>query len=264
LAIPTPFAKITEALGDGLRRGESCALSGPTEHGKSIVGDMWLDAAEAKGLNCHLYMTEMTAVIRGMRVMARRTGVPFMRQRRRRELTDADRSKLLTELQTIVADWSIDDIVRDALRARYDFVVIDLLHGFHYEDERGLDRLSKAVQKLARVSTTLNGHPGTAVVAITHLKEEGVKNGKIPRPNISSIKGGSSLKQDCDFVMFCWQDQDERGVTNGDGEVWLAKGRSGEKELVKVRLNPRRFRFETRLEDESLEAEVAGGKEMPF
>jgi replicative DNA helicase len=253
-AMPGPFEALNDALGGGLRPGEWLALSGPTTHGKSIIADQWLDTSAAAGKRCHLYMTEMTAEARGMRYLARRTGVPFMWQRRN-DLTKEQRKLILDELRhmdygcTVAADWEVDDIVRDALRARYDLVVVDLLHGFHYEDERALDRLSKAMQRLVRSSTTIDGHAGTAVIAVTHLKEEGTKNGKVPRPSISSIKGGSSIKQDAEFVLFCWQEQDQGGAPIGDGEVWLAKGRTGELARVKVRLNPARFCFESRGDD---------------
>lgn len=269
-AVPTPFVRLTDALGGGLSPGESLALSGPTGHGKSVFADMWLDHAAKYGKRCHLYMTEMTAINRGLRYLARRTGVSFLRQRRRKDLTASETQRILAELQriaygcSVVADWDVEDIVRDALRARYDFVVIDLIHGFHYEDERDLDRLSKAVQRLARVSTTLDGFQGTAVVAVTHLKEEGIRKGRVPRPTISSIKGGSSIKQDCDFVCFVWQEQPEDGPPSGVGEIYLPKPRSGEYVSIPVQVNPGRFRFELREEDLMQSAADSAAVEAPF
>lgn len=268
-AIPFPFGQINDALGGGLRPGEVCLLAGPSEHGKSLLGDMWADHASAHGKRGHVYLTEMTFLMRGMRYLARQTGVPFIRQRLPTRLTDEDRHKITEELGrgpfpygfSVVSDWAIDDVVRDALRARYDWVIVDLLHGFHYEDERGLDRLSKAMQRLARTSTLLDGHRGTAVIAVTHLKEEGTVKGRVPRPTIASLKGGSSLKQDADAVCFVWQEQDDAANPTGDGEIWLAKGRSMGKTRIKVRLNPARFRFELR-PDEASVAEIQEG--IPF
>lgn len=275
-AVPFPFERINEALGGGLKPGEVCLLSGPTSHGKSLVADMWADHAAKHGKQGHIYMTEMTFEGRVMRYLARQTGVPFRRQRLPTRMTDDDRVKVMEELNrgplpygmSVVSDWTIDDVVRDALRAQYDYVIVDLLHGFHYEDERGLDRLSKAMQRLARVSTLQDGHPGTAVIPVTHLKEEGTdRKGKVQRPTIASLKGGSSLKQDTDAICFVWQEQNERAEPTGEGEIWLAKGRGMEMAHIKVSLNPGRFRFELRGDDDMPIPAVSAPvkqEEMPF
>lgn len=273
-AVPLPWPRLNEAMAGGLCPGEWMALSGPTNFGKSVVADQWLDFAADRGKRCHLYMTEMAAVARGMRYLSRRTGVPFLRQKARVNLTDQDRKAILAELQrfnwgcTVAADWNEDDIVRDALAARFDFVVVDLLHGMHYEDERGLDRLSKAMQRLAHVSTTIDGHNGTAVLAVTHLKEEGMIKGRVPRPTITSIKGGSSIKQDADAVMFCWREQEEGGAPLPEGELWLAKGRGSARAIQEVTLNDRRFRFDLRAGDEltaqTTTATEPSNPDMPF
>jgi replicative DNA helicase len=270
-AIPLPWGRLTDAMGGGPRPGEYVAWIAATGHGKSTAVDQCIDEAVKHGKRCHIYMTEMTALSRGMRYLARQTGVSYMRQRRN-DLTTEERKLILEELGklsfgcSVAADWDVDDIVRDALRARYDLVVVDLLHGFHYEDERGLDRLSKAMQRLARTSTTIDGHPGTVVFAVTHLKEEGLVRGKVPRPTITSIKGGSSIKQDADAVICIWQDQDDAGAPTGDGEIWLAKGRSMELARIKVRLNPRRFRFDLRADDDVTGASLPlpATEAMPF
>ena len=251
LAIPTPFRTMTAAMSGGIRPGEVAVVAGPTSHGKSIWADMSLDTAAAVGKRCHVYMTEMTAIARGERYISRQTGISLKKQRER-NLTPDEMGKILATVAdmkygcSVVADWDIDDIMRDALRARYDFVVVDLLHGFHYENERELDRLSKSMQKLARVSTTIDGHTGTAVMPVAHLKEEGVdRDGKIPRPTLASIKGGASIKQDADAVFFVWQEQDGKtGLPNGNAEIWSAKGRSSGLHKVEAKLNPMRFTFD--------------------
>lgn len=250
--IPMPFPTLTHAMGGGMQTGEMLLISGYTNHGKSVVADQMLDMAANRGLRAHLYMTEMTAAQRGLRLISRRTGIPFGRLRSR-ALDKEQWVKVTTELQrlpygcSIVSDWDIEDVSRDALRARYDLVVIDLIHGFRYDDERGLDHLSKSAQRLARVSTTKEGWRGCAVVIVAHLsggQMVGSRTLKRPKPGLQHLKGSTSLSQDPDFVMFVWQQDDDHGHPTGEGEVYIPKARSGENEVVKVRLNPRHLRFE--------------------
>ena len=250
--VPCPFPKLNDAMGGGLRPGESCVLGGHTNHGKSIVADQWADCAAEAGKSVHLYLTEMTALDRAMRMIARRTGVPYMDMRRRgKSLSDRHRKMILDELGSIpyglsiVADWQIDDVVRHALRGRFDFPVIDLIHGFHYRDERELDRFSKALQRLARVSTLTPGFNGSAVLALGHLKDEGLRDGVPSRPTLASLKGASSIRQDVDIVMFVHREYDADTLKmTGEAEVYVDKGRGSEMDSEGVRLNPRRFRFE--------------------
>ena len=248
--VPMPFTALTQAMGGGILPGELALISGATSHGKSVYADQWLDSAAKAGARAHLYMTEMTAAQRGLRYISRRTGIPFGKLRSRK-LTSEDWQRVMKELTclpygcSIVSGWDIEDVVRDALHARFDFVVIDLIHGFHYEDERGLDRLVKAAQRLSRVSTTRGGYDGTAVVIVAHLS--GAQNKgqtKRPQPALSSLKGSTSLSQDPDFVTFVWQEDDAEGLPTGEGKIWIPKARSGQGQTVPVRLNPKFLRFE--------------------
>jgi replicative DNA helicase len=250
--VPLPFSVLTNAMGGGIMRGEVMTIAGYTSHGKSIFADQILDYAAKKGIRCHLYMTEMTAAIRGLRLLSRQTGIPFMTLRSRK-MDPAQMTKIKNVLSnlpygvSIVAGWDIEDVVRDALRARHDLVVIDLIHGFHYEDERGLDRLSKASQRLARVSTTRQGHDGCAVIQVAHLSNlqmKDSKSAKRPKPGMHSIKGATSLAQDSDFVCFVWQQDNEEGFPTGEGQIFIPKARSGGQANVDVRLNGRFFRFD--------------------
>ncbi len=249
-AVPMPLPKLTDHMGGGLRPGEVMVVGGWTSHGKSIFADSILDVAADRGFRCHAYLTEMSALMRGLRYLTRRTGVPFKRLRERR-LDEAQTKTVMDELGklpygiTVASDWSVDEVVADALHARWDLVVVDMLHGFPYEDERQLAYLSQAMQRLALASTTIDGFAGTAVVAVVHLNETQMgKSPRRPRPGMQSIKGSSSIKQDADFVTFVWQKDDEDGLPTGEGAIWFAKARSGNVGSVDVVLNPRRFRFE--------------------
>lgn len=249
--VPMPFEPMNEAMGGGLQAGEVMTVAGYTNHGKSIWADMMLDQAAATR-QCHLYMTEMTAAQRGLRLISRNTGIPFHKLRGRK-LTEREMAAVLAELKTmpygvtIASGWTIEDVVRDALRARHDFVVIDLIHGFDYADEAGMRRITQATARLARMSTTREGHGGTAVVQVAHLSNVQMKDSKSnirPKPGMHSLKASSSIQQDSDFVCFVWQQDDDDGIPTGEGEIYVPKARSGDFYQTNVRLNTRRFRFE--------------------
>lgn len=249
-AIPVPWAELNQALDGGLRPGELCLVAGYTSHGKSIVVDQMADTAAQHGRRVHIYMTEMTAYQRGLRLLARKSGVPF-RTLKRRGLGKAEWAAVMDELRqlpygcSIVSDWSIEQVVEHIRRERWDLAVIDLIHGFHYHDERDLSKTSSALARAAKGSST--EHRGTAVIAAAHLNDgqmRDVRSPKRPKPGLHSIKGSSSLKQDADVVMFVWQEDDEQGMPTGEGAIWIAKCRQGELGGVKVTLNPVRMRFE--------------------
>lgn len=250
--IPIPFVPLCEALDGGLRPGEVCLVAGYTSHGKSIYVDMIADLAAASGRRVHLYMTEMTAFQRGLRLLARRTGVPF-RHLKRRDLSRAEWALIAPELTklgygcSIVSDWSVDQVVAHIRENRWDVAVVDLIHGFHYHDERDLSKTSSALVRAAKGSVT-DGHLGTAVVAAAHLNDGQMRDARSPvrpRPGLHSIKGSSALKQDADVVVFVWQQDDDDGLPTGNGQVWIAKSRQGELGAVDVTLNPTRMQFET-------------------
>lgn len=250
-AIPMPFDQLTEAMDGGLRPGEVCLVAGYTSHGKSVLVDQIADVAAESGSRVHLYMTEMTAYQRGLRMLARRAGVPF-RKLKRRDL-DAPQWRAITGALnslpygcSIVADWNVDQVVDHIRVNKWDLAVIDLVHGFHYTDERDLSKASSAMVRAAKGVDSQ-----TAVVAAAHLNDGQMRDQRSncrPRPGLHSIKGSSSLKQDADVVMFVWQQDSDDGAPSGEGAVWIAKCRQGELRAVKVRLDTGRMRFAPMLE----------------
>lgn len=246
---PLPFGPLNEELDGGLRAGEVCLVAGWTSQGKSVFVDQIADEAAAQGRRVHLYLTEMTAAQRGLRLLARRTGVGF-RELRRKELSPADWQAVMRELNrlpygvSIVTDWNVDRVVEHIREHRWDVVVVDLVHGFHYADERDLSKSSTALVRAAK-----GWQPGAVVVAAAHLNDGQMRDQrsvKRPRPGLHSIKGSSALKQDADVVLFVWLEDDDDGVPTNEGAIWLAKNRNGGFAGVPVQLNPRRMRFEDR------------------
>lgn len=239
-AVRMPFRQLNEALDGGLRPGEVCMVAGYTSHGKSLFVDMIADRAAADGRRIHLYLTEMSAAERGLRLLARKTPIEF-RRLRRRELKGEDWSHVMRELNglaygvSIVSNWSVEDVVKHIAKHRWDMAIVDLVHGFHYTDERDLSKSSGALLRAAK-----SWQPGTVVVAAAHLNDGQMRDARSPmrpRPGLHSIKGSSSLKQDPDVVMFVWRKDNEDGVPGDNGEIWIAKNRQGAFAGVGVRLD---------------------------
>lgn len=233
-AWPIPFQELCDAADGGIRPGEVWILAGYTNHGKSIYADMLADSVAAAGARVHLYMTEMTIVQRGLRLLARRTGIPF-RALRRRWLDENQRArvdKAIKELDygaTVVSNWTPYQVAADINATGTNVAIIDLLHGFHYSDER---ELSAFVNAFAASATTDAGGTGSgsAVVLVCHLNDAQMRDSRSParpKPGLHSLKGATSIKQRADTVMFAWLQDNDDGIPTDDGEVWIAKARNG-------------------------------------
>jgi hypothetical protein len=159
-------------------------LAGYTNHGKSIYADMLADCCSDAGARVHLYMTEMTIVQRGLRLLARRTGIPF-RVLRRRELNGDQMAVARREIAllnygaTVVTDWTPRQVAADIRATRTNVAIIDLLHGFHYSDER---QLSEFIIEFAAAATTDAGGIGTgsAIVLVCHLNDAQMRDSRSP------------------------------------------------------------------------------------
>jgi replicative DNA helicase len=250
-ATALPFQRLTDAMDGGLRPGEVCLVAGWTSHGKSIVVDQIADYAAEQGKTVHLYLTEMTAYARGLRLLARHAKIPYSKLKRK-ELTAVEWGRARDTLDampygcSIVADWAVEDVVAHIRENKWDLAVVDLIHGFHYADERDLSKTSSAIVRAAKGSAS-DGHPGTAIVCAAHLNDGMMRESrslKRPRPGLHSLKGSSSLKQDADAVMFVWREDDpEDGWPGLEGHLWIAKSREGGVGAVEVILDPARMEF---------------------
>lgn len=234
-AWPIPFATLCEATDGGMRPGELWVVAGYSSHGKSLYLDRLLDTAAEAGARCHLYMTEMTLVQRGLRYIARRSGTLSMTRLRRQQLTPTElqiAEETIARLPygaSIVNSWTPRQVAQDIVASRTQVAVVDLLHGWHYENER---ELSRFVHEFADAATSdaAGLHGGCTVVLACHLNDSQMRDrvsSAKPRPGMHSLKGATAIKQRADLVMFTWFEDDDDGRPSTEGEIWIAKGRNG-------------------------------------
>jgi replicative DNA helicase len=69
--LPTPFPRLTEAIGGGLVPGEISVCSGWPSMGKTIVSDMFVEVISKAAKRCHIFVNEMNTGIRTARMLAR-------------------------------------------------------------------------------------------------------------------------------------------------------------------------------------------------
>jgi DnaB helicase-like protein/Toprim domain-containing protein len=232
---PIPFETLREATDGGMRPGELWVVAGYSSHGKSLYLDALLDEAADAGARCHLYMTEMTLVQRGLRAVSRRSGTISMTRLRRQQLSPTELSiaeETLAKLPyaaSIVNSWTPRQVATDIIASRTQVAVVDLLHGWHYDNER---ELSRFVHEFADAATSdaagLDG--GCTVVLACHLNDSQMRDragSAKPRPGMHSLKGATAIKQRADLVMFTWFEDDDDGRPGTEGEIWIAKGRNG-------------------------------------
>jgi replicative DNA helicase len=246
---PFPFRRLTELSGGGMRRGETTLLGGWTSHGKSVLLDMLLERCAKAGARCHLYANEMTVEARGLRQLARMSGVAHNRLRSK-QLEDDHMRKVVQTLNaglpfgiTQCSGWSAADIARDLRWRRYDVVGVDILHLIPHRDERDLAEISQTLTTAAKVA-------GSHLIATVHLNEERAKTAVLPPPVLRDIRGSGMLKNDGDNVLFVHREQqqsqsgnDAPFVPGDEGGIYFAKGRSGELGGIPVIFDGRRMRF---------------------
>jgi replicative DNA helicase len=242
----TPFAGLTEKMGGGLRAGEVTLLGGWTSHGKSVIVDQLLRHAHYRGAKVHLYINEMSPVMRALRVVASITGVPQKRLVQPKTLQGEDYKRVMALLKeglpfgvTDVNDWSADDVARDIRFREWDVCALDLIHRLPFREERDLAHISSLLNAAAHAS-------GAHLIGVVHLNELRAVSATLPPPVLRDIRASGMLKNDADNVMFIYRDEEiSEGITTrlDSSSLYLAKCRNGELGGCRLNFEGSRLRF---------------------
>lgn len=132
----------------------------------------------------------------------------------RNSLTDRDWEQYAARAD--VAEWpfdvisasgmTVDDIRADALAHRYQVIYIDYLqlispgrHGRYYSRVDEVSQISIQLQRVAK-TTDIN------VCALSQLSRPESKSGKVPPPNMHSLRETGQIEQDADVIMLIWRE----------------------------------------------------------
>jgi replicative DNA helicase len=237
-----PLDKLNRLQSGGMRRGQLIVLSGYTNEGKSHFAGQLLDQNAKHGRVC-LYDNEMDPAEQAARRVTRATGVPYGTLLDG-ALDDTDRSRVMAHLNgpafwpiVDTAGWTVEDVSLHIRQHRWDFVVIDILHNFPFENEReiaaAVARL-KAAAKLARC----------CIVLVAHVNRGGITGGMRRRPVRSDLRWSGEIENLADAVCFVYRDQDPETFEPTEfGFIYLDKCRGGKLGGEAVRFDPERLRF---------------------
>lgn len=245
VGIPTGLVALDNRIGGGLRPGDTTALGGWTGMGKSCLVDQLLTSAYEQSRTAHAYVNEMSLVDRGLRMLARATGVPHS-QLVLRDVNPADTPRLIEAAGrlpfgiTDCSQWTADQIARHIRVNRWDLCAVDLLHNIPYERESELHRITATLAAAARSS-------GTHLILVCQLNEERAKTTKLPDPVIRDIRGSGMIKNLSANVLFVHRQQVvDKGIvfTTNDATVTAGKARHGQPGAALATFNPERMSFD--------------------
>lgn len=238
-----PFEKLNQLQSGGMRRGQLIVLSGYTNEGKSHLAAALLDLNRKHGKVC-LYDNEMDPSEQAARRATRSTGVAYG-DLLDGKLDQLDRSKVMDFLNGPVhwpivdtSGWTVEEVGLHIRQHRFDFVVVDILHNFPFENER---EIAAAVARLKIAARLAN----CVVVLVAHVNRGGTQGGVRRRPLRSDLKWSGEIENLADAVCFVYRLQDvETNEPTADGAIYFDKCRGGKLGGPAVRFNDQRLIFE--------------------
>lgn len=249
-----PLSKLNVLQSGGMRRGQLIVLSGYTNEGKSLFAAQLLDLNRRHGRVC-LYDNEMDPVEQVARRASRLTGVPYG------ALLDGDLSpeetkramRFLNSEDAVhwpivdTSGWTVEEAALHIRQYRWDFVVVDILHNFPFDDERQLSAAVARLKAAARLARC-------CIVLVAHVNRGGVERGKRRRPVRSDLRWSGDIENLADAVCFVYRQQDEETLEpTEDGVIYFDKCRGGKLGGQGVRFDSGRLRF---LASDWMEAEI--------
>lgn len=266
---PTPYKKLTDALGGGLVPGDITVIGAWPGFGKTVVCDsLVLYARDEAEANCHIYLNELNSGIRTARMLARMTSVDWQRIRDR-NLSPEEFDIVCDALDKVPAKyercngWKIDDYVRHLRRKRWDIAVIDSASRIPNRDTHDLEQI---VGALADVAAEVNTH----LILVVQLNLERCKQIERPMPLGRDLLGGGSWYRDARNILFVHRAQEtvnvhgqDKSVPVAEGMIYADKATHGEpeKSMVEVHFDSKRMLF---VEDTPTSVAPHVAKQQPY
>jgi replicative DNA helicase len=254
LGLPTGLGPL-DTLTRGFQAGELTLVGARSGVGKSCLMGQAAIANCSQGVPVMLISLEMSREQLLRRLIAAVSGVPFPRLKDPKWATDADMSTaaaaagLISEWPLLIVDDSaitiekLSAVARLAIRREgVKLVAVDYCQivGASGRDER------LRVAAVSRGLTRLAKDEGVPVLALSQLARSD-RSSPNRRPAMSDLRESSQLENDAHVIALLHREWDENdGRLSSEGELIVAKQRSGETGALPVTFNRRSLVFEAR------------------
>lgn len=249
VGISTGLHELDLAIGGGWRPGDMTVLAAYSGIGKSTLLDTMLTTAARAGHDVHVYVNEMNAVDRALRMIARETTIPAWRLLRRqlRDNEIAMSQRAAAKLPFGITDcsqWTAERIARHARASRWAVWAVDLVSNMLHRDEQELSQIINTLASAAR-------NTGSHCILITQLNRARNVGDTLPRPVARDIRGSGMFEAQSRNVLMLHRPQTVNGhgdtkeiVTENEGAVYVEKATHGQRgAVVEVVFNANRMSF---------------------
>jgi replicative DNA helicase len=123
-----------------------------------------------------------------------------------------------------------------------EFLIVDHLHMFQLDPQTQRESIEEVIRGIWQVAREFD----IPVLLLAQLSRTGDKLRPFPRPTMAQIKGSGAIEQFAWRVDFVWRERDEMNMPESSGgtEYIIAKNRSGEPGMRRIRFVPAETRFE--------------------
>lgn len=206
-----PFNPLNEGL--NVTTGKYVILGGYPSDGKTAfaLNSALVQARSGKKIGFYSFETDANTV--EDRVMASIARID-MKRIQRNAITDGewDRYAVRSDASSWPFDvisasgMTVDDIRADALAHRYHSIYIDYLQLVSLSRDARYNSRVDEVTKLSIQLQQMAKTTGINVAALSQLSRPERRNGKIPPPDMHSLRESGQIEQDADVVMLIWRE----------------------------------------------------------
>lgn len=256
-SLPTGLPDL-DNLVDGLPIGKLTYIAARPGCGKSALLSQIVEynacrADSRERVPCGFVTLEMTNEEMILRMISRRTGIPFKR------LLKGDFRgndwQIIARAQSAIRDasiWfeetvlSVSEVISAAkkLRRKHDIklLAIDYLGLMPTDDLKTTENRTNQIAEISRRLAAFAKGEGIAV-AIAYQVNRGSVERADQRPNLHHLAESGAPERDASQVHMIWQETDKRGTMTGNCEILVRKNRNGETGVVECLFDGPRMLF---------------------